>query len=442
MARIRPRHAASLVEILRPFDRPGMRGAEVGVLAGTASESLLRNLPHLFLLMIDSWHQATPGSSYFESEDGAGRQSQAEHLANLQCAFERTIFANNRRILVRCDSLTAAAAAADESLDFVFIDAEHTYDAVRQDIATWARKVRLGGIIAGHDYGGIHNRRGVWGVNRAVDQYAAENGWQLRLAPGRIWWLVKQAPAPQSIVATRPMEIVRIVFGDVAAIERLGRQIQAALRDQWAREEIVHLVAGAKNAVWLKGAGAKRLDLVCEQGLLPQSAEYGSWFMKTYLIDQAMERYGEILYLDFDCRVLRQPDEAMWRKLRAPRLTQFAGSLQAQNVGYRRPVCLPIHRDSSIHPVRRCLNSSVLYCRDRTWTSSWLAAYEDAKRHGIEPSAFHDETFLMHAIDSRCGVLDAATMVAEFEIPIACLKRNTPEAKAHKRNFEAYFYHS
>ncbi|MCI0364504.1 MAG: class I SAM-dependent methyltransferase [Phycisphaerales bacterium] len=429
------------MELLRPFNRPGMRGVEVGVLAGATSQALLGSLPHLFLWMIDSWRQATPGSTYFESEDGAGRLSQAEHLANLQCAFERTYFANDRRMLVRSDSVTAAAAVPDESLDFVFIDAEHTYDAVLQDIAAWAPKVRRGGVVSGHDYGGLHNRRGVWGVNRAVDQYAVESGWSLQLAPGRIWWLAKQTPAPRSAPTLRPIEVVRIVFGDVAANERLGRHIQAALGDRWAREEIVHVVAGAKNADWLKENGAKRIELVCEPGLLQQTATYGSWFMKTYLIDQAMERFGKILYLDFDCRVLRRPDEAMWSKLRAPRPTRYAGSLQAQNVAYRRPVCLPIHRDSSIHPVRRCLNTSVLYCGDRTWTTSWLAAYEDARRHGIDPTTFHDETFLMHAIDSRCGVLDSATMVAEFEIPIACLRRNTPEATAEKRNVEVYFYH-
>ncbi|MCI0537098.1 MAG: class I SAM-dependent methyltransferase [Verrucomicrobiales bacterium] len=441
MTRIRPRHAASLVELLRPFNRPEMRGVEVGVLAGATSQALLRSLPHLFLWMVDSWSQAIPGSSYFESEDGAGRLSQSEHLANLHCAFERTSFASDRRVLVRSDSVIAAAAIPDESLDFVFIDAEHTYDAVRKDIAAWAPKVRPGGIVAGHDYGGLHNRRGVWGVNRAVDQYAAETGSRLQLASGRVWWLAKQTPDSPPVPTVRPIQTIRVLFGDVTRNERLGSQIQTALWDPWAREEVVHLVAGTQNSNWLRQNGAKRIDLVCEEGLLSETNKYGPWFMKTYLIDQALERFGEILYLDFDCRILRRPDEAMWRKLRAPRSARYSGSLQAQNVGYRRPVCLPIHRDKNIHPVRRCLNSSVLYCRDRGWTRDWLAAYEVARQHGIDPANLHDETFLMHAIDTRCGILDAETMVAEFEIPIACLKRNTPEAKAHKQHCEAYFYH-
>ena len=40
----------------------------------------------------------------------------------------------------------------DESLDGVFIDADHSYEAVKKDIADWMPKVRKGGILAGHDY--------------------------------------------------------------------------------------------------------------------------------------------------------------------------------------------------------------------------------------------------------------------------------------------------
>lgn len=39
----------------------------------------------------------------------------------------------------------------DDSLDFVFIDADHSYEAVRKDILTWSKKVREGGMICGHD---------------------------------------------------------------------------------------------------------------------------------------------------------------------------------------------------------------------------------------------------------------------------------------------------
>lgn len=53
---------------------------------------------------------------------------------------------------VRMDSIEAAAQYEDDSLEFVFIDADHTYEAVKKDVLAWLPKVKSGGILAGHDY--------------------------------------------------------------------------------------------------------------------------------------------------------------------------------------------------------------------------------------------------------------------------------------------------
>ena len=53
----------------------------------------------------------------------------------------------------RMDSAISANDYADESVDFVFIDADHSYEGVKKDILAWWPKVKLGGIMAGHDYG-------------------------------------------------------------------------------------------------------------------------------------------------------------------------------------------------------------------------------------------------------------------------------------------------
>ena len=49
-------------------------------------------------------------------------------------------------------SAEAAPLYEDKSLDFVFIDARHTYDMVTLDIESWLPKVKDGGVLAGHDY--------------------------------------------------------------------------------------------------------------------------------------------------------------------------------------------------------------------------------------------------------------------------------------------------
>ena len=52
----------------------------------------------------------------------------------------------------RMSSLDGAKLYQDQSLNFVFIDADHSYQAVVADIQAWLPKVKRGGYIAGHDY--------------------------------------------------------------------------------------------------------------------------------------------------------------------------------------------------------------------------------------------------------------------------------------------------
>jgi predicted O-methyltransferase YrrM len=54
--------------------------------------------------------------------------------------------------VLRNSTVEAAAYFADESVDFVYVDARHDYTSVKQDLETWWPKVKRGGILAGHDY--------------------------------------------------------------------------------------------------------------------------------------------------------------------------------------------------------------------------------------------------------------------------------------------------
>lgn len=53
--------------------------------------------------------------------------------------------------LLRMDANDAAHEFRDGSLDLVFIDADHKYGAVKKNILSWLPKVKVGGLIAGHD---------------------------------------------------------------------------------------------------------------------------------------------------------------------------------------------------------------------------------------------------------------------------------------------------
>jgi len=78
--------------------------------------------------------------------------------------------------LIRMLSVDAARQFADGSLDWVYIDANHSREAVTEDLNAWWSKVRSGGIVAGHDYVNGVNPWGVSGVKAAVDEFLLQWG--------------------------------------------------------------------------------------------------------------------------------------------------------------------------------------------------------------------------------------------------------------------------
>jgi predicted O-methyltransferase YrrM len=66
---------------------------------------------------------------------------------------------------IRMASEEAVHLYPDQSLDFVFIDSDHSYEGIKADLQAWYPKMRKGGHIAGHDY--VSDDR----VKRAVDEF-------------------------------------------------------------------------------------------------------------------------------------------------------------------------------------------------------------------------------------------------------------------------------
>ena len=145
--------------------RGPITGAEVGVFGGHTSEALLREFPQLKLWMVDPWLP-------YDGESTLGSQRAEAFQQAMQSAIFWTEFASERRFVLREGSPTAASRFADGSLDFVFIDGNHLYEAVCSDIAAWWPKLRSGGLLTGHDYAINRDASGEWGVRKAVDEFS------------------------------------------------------------------------------------------------------------------------------------------------------------------------------------------------------------------------------------------------------------------------------
>lgn len=146
-----------------PNDRK-LLGAEIGVLNGNTSHRILGARKLLTLYMIDPWEAPKPGSSYFKSGDDNALKPAKEHEGAYRKTVERVKFAGDRAKIMRMYSHEAAKKIKDGSLDFVFIDGNHSYEGVRGDIILWLPKVKRGGFISGHDL----NHPRLPGVSKAV----------------------------------------------------------------------------------------------------------------------------------------------------------------------------------------------------------------------------------------------------------------------------------
>jgi len=100
-------------------------------------------------------------------------------------------------------SVAASLHFDDETLDFVYIDASHAYGSVRADCNAWWKKVRIGGVLCGHDYRldwltgdrATPAFKNAHGVVTAVDEFVKLNNLKLNTwvqGSGSDWWIIKK----------------------------------------------------------------------------------------------------------------------------------------------------------------------------------------------------------------------------------------------------------
>lgn len=172
------------------FNDQGFKvGAEVGVFRGYFSEILCKSIPGLKLYCVDPWKIYDGYRDYrFERS-----MRDAETTARRELAKYDTV-------IIKKTSVEAAKDFEDGSLDFVYIDGNHEYKYVKEDLEAWVPKVRKGGIVAGDDY--YMTKRGNMGVIEAVHEYVGAHGYDLQLTPWDPkhpnndnrqpqWWFVK-----------------------------------------------------------------------------------------------------------------------------------------------------------------------------------------------------------------------------------------------------------
>ena len=136
------------------------KGCEVGVRQGSNALIMLRVIPGLELILVDPYrtYEYTKLKRRNKWKWDQPTMNRIRHKALISLAKSNVVW-------LMTTSSEAARLVEDGSLDFVYIDGNHSFDFITQDLQFWYPKIRKGGIISGHDYG-------IRPVRRAVDAFA------------------------------------------------------------------------------------------------------------------------------------------------------------------------------------------------------------------------------------------------------------------------------
>lgn len=139
-------------------DKP-LKVVEVGVREGKNAMQMLKTLTIETLYLVDNYEAYQDGFKHMTSQE-------------FQDMWYRNMFYymedhTDKVVLITKPSLFAVTLFNDESLDYVYLDANHSFDSVRADIWAWANKIKPGGVLGGHDYGHPYYP----GVKEAVKEF-------------------------------------------------------------------------------------------------------------------------------------------------------------------------------------------------------------------------------------------------------------------------------
>ena len=134
---------------------------EIGVFKGKLTKAILENIES-----IETYYCVDPWAHYPEWDNSLFSEKwKNTNFDAVYRTFNNKIKNYSDKVnVLRMKSSKASKLIMDESVDMVFIDGNHSYEYVKEDIELWLWKIRKGGILSGHDY---HEK---YGVKQAVDE--------------------------------------------------------------------------------------------------------------------------------------------------------------------------------------------------------------------------------------------------------------------------------
>jgi len=149
-------------------------GVEIGVQTGIYSEKILRSSILKRLYSIDCWKN-------FSGYKDIANKNQIKQYLNYIKTILRLFKFGKRSVILRKFSIDSVGKFRNESLDFIYIDAQHSYSGVLEDLNLWWPKLKKESVFAGHDYVNGNFIEGDFGVKTAVDEFIKKENQELFL---------------------------------------------------------------------------------------------------------------------------------------------------------------------------------------------------------------------------------------------------------------------
>ncbi len=162
-------------------------GAEVGVLYGENAEKILQRWKCARLFLVDPYVR-WPDDVYTDCTNTVNYEEARSMAVARLLPYDNKFF-------IAEPSVQAARMFPDESLDFVYLDANHNLKHIIQDIALWWPKVVPGGIMGGHDYYDRDEPHFQCWVKTAVTEFCELNGFAPTLCECLSWFVKKPIAA-------------------------------------------------------------------------------------------------------------------------------------------------------------------------------------------------------------------------------------------------------
>lgn len=145
---------------------------EIGVYSGESTMIFEANLNNSKIICVDPWE------TYREDNSTYDLNNQHFELIEAENKFDERTKDNKNIKKVKMKSLDYASTLPDNCIDAVYIDGNHSYSFVLNDILVWNKKVKQGGLICGHDYSWDGVKRALnETMNRTPDKVFQDGSW-------------------------------------------------------------------------------------------------------------------------------------------------------------------------------------------------------------------------------------------------------------------------